>query len=128
MSQVPADLLYTKDHEWIRVEKKRGRVGITDYAQSQLTDVVYVDLPKKGQKVSKGREMATVESVKAVSEIYAPVDGTVVEVNQALEDQPEIVNREPYGGGWIAVLDVQDPKQIDGLMSAAQYRKHVGEA
>lgn len=128
MSQVPSDLRYTKDHEWIKVEKKRGRVGITDYAQSQLTDVVYVDLPKKGQKVSKGKEMATVESVKAVSEIYAPVDGAIVEVNQALEDKPEIVNKEPYGGGWIAVLEVQDPKQVDGLMTADQYRKHIGEA
>lgn len=127
MTEVPDGLWYTKDHEWARVEGNRARVGITDHAQHELTDVVYVELPALGRAAKKGEEIGVVESVKAASEVYAPLSGTVVEVNRALEDKPELVNKEPYGGGWFVVLEVADGAEASQLMDAAAYRKHIGE-
>ena len=127
MSNVPEGLLYTKDHEWAKVEGRRARVGITDHAQSELTDVVYVELPPVGKTVKQGEPMGTVESVKAVSEIFAPLSGKVVEVNKVLEEQPELVNKDPYGSGWMVVLELADPAQAKSAMDAAAYRRHIGE-
>jgi len=125
MSDVPEGLHYTKDHEWAKLEGRRVRVGITDHAQKELTDVVYVELPTVGKAVKQGDEMGVVESVKAASEIYAPFSGTVVEVNKALEDKPELVNQSPYGEGWMVVLEVANPDDAKALMDAAAYRTHV---
>lgn len=127
MSKTPDNLRYTKDHEWVRLQGKRATVGITDFAQSELTDVVYVELPKIGKVVKTGEVLGTVESVKAVSEIFAPLSGKVVEVDKALEDTPEVVNQDPYGKGWMVVLEVADPNEAKNLMDAAAYRKHIGE-
>ena len=128
MTEVPDGLHYTKDHEWAKVEGNRARVGITDHAQDQLTDVVYVELPPIGKVVKQGEELGVVESVKAASEIYAPVSGKVVEVNKALEDKPELVNKSPYGDGWMVVLEVENPGEAKGLMDPAAYRKHIGQS
>ena len=127
MTNIPEGLRYTKDHEWAKLEGKRVRVGITDHAQTELTDVVYVELPPVGRVVQQGEPIGTVESVKAVSEIFAPVTGKVVEANKTLADQPELVNKDPYGAGWMAVLEVADPMGVAPLMDAAAYRRHIGE-
>ena len=127
MSNVPETLRYTKDHEWAKLEGKRARIGITDYAQTELTDVVFVELPPIGKVVKQGETLGTVESVKAVSEIFAPVSGKVVDVNKALEEKPEIVNKDPYGEGWMVVLEASEPTRADSLMDAAAYRKHIGD-
>ncbi len=116
---------YTDEHEWIRLEGDIATVGITDYAQNQLGDVVYVELPKPGQKVEKGKQAAVVESVKAASEVFAPVTGEVVEVNQALADEPATVNADPMGKGWFMKLRLADASQLDGMMDAEGYRKFV---
>ena len=116
---------YTKDHEYIRLEGDTGTVGITDYAQSQLGDVVYVELPTVGKAVQKGGEAAVVESVKAASEVYAPVSGEVVEVNSALEGAPGTVNEDPAGRGWFLRLKLKDPSELEGLMSEAEYADYV---
>ena len=127
MSNVPEGLRYTKDHEWAKLEGKRARIGITDFAQDQLTDVVYVELPPIGKAVKQGEPIGTVESVKAVSEIFAPISGTVVDVNKALVDKPELVNKDPYGDGWMVVLDVTEPAQANALMDSTGYRTHIGD-
>ena len=127
MSNIPENLRYTKDHEWVRLEGPRATVGITDHAQSELTDVVYVELPQAGKAVKAGDVLGTVESVKAVSEIFAPVGGKVVEANKALADVPEVVNKDPYGKGWMVVVEVADPGEVQRLMDAGAYRKHIGE-
>jgi len=127
MSEAPDHLMYTKDHEWAKLEGTHARVGITDHAQHELTDVVYVELPAIGKVVKRGEEIGVVESVKAASEVYAPMGGRVVEVNKALEDNPELGNKQPYGDGWIVVLEVVDPNERDVLLNAASYRKHIGE-
>ena len=127
MSNVPEGLRYTKDHEWAKLEGKRARIGITDFAQDQLTDVVYVELPPIGKTVKQGEPIGTVESVKAVSEIFAPISGTVVDVNKALVDKPELVNKDPYGDGWMVVLDVTEPAQANALMDSTGYRTHIGD-
>jgi glycine cleavage system H protein len=121
----PQDLRYTKDHEWVRAAGDRGTVGITDYAQKQLGDVVFVELPAVGAKVEAGKQFGTVESVKAVSELYAPVSGEVVEVHEALTQKPEILNTDPYGEGWMIVVKLADAKALSGLMDAAQYQAYV---
>ncbi len=128
MTEVPDGLHYTKDHEWAKVDGNRARVGITDHAQDQLTDVVYVELPAIGKVVKQGEQIGVVESVKAASEIYAPVSGKVVEVNKTLEDKPELVNKSPYGDGWMAVLEVANASEAKGLMDPATYRKHIGQS
>ena len=127
VSNVPDGLRYTKDHEWTKIEGNRARVGITDHAQNELTDVVYVELPAVGKVVKQGDVLGTVESVKAVSEIFAPVSGKVVEVNKALDDAPESVNKDPYGRGWMVVLEPSDASQASVLLDAAAYKKLIGE-
>ena len=127
MSTIPENLRYTKDHEWTRVEGSRATIGITDHAQEQLTDVVYVELPAVGKVVRAGDVLGTVESVKAVSEIFSPLSGKVVDVNHALEDAPEVVNKDPYGKGWMIILEVVELNEARDLMDAAAYRKQVGE-
>lgn len=121
----PEDLRYAKDHEWARRENGKVRVGITHYAQDELGDVVFVDLPRVGDQVQAGDAFAVVESVKAVSDIFAPVSGTVVEVNEALNDTPELINSSPYGDGWIAVIEMDNPAELDELMDAEAYRRQV---
>ncbi len=118
-------LKYSKDHEWVRVEGDVGTVGISDYAQEQLGDVVYVELPEVGRAVAQNEEAAVVESVKAASEVYAPVSGEVVEVNQALEDDPSLVNGDPTGEGWFLRLRLSAPGELDGLMDDAAYADYV---
>ena len=121
----PEDLRYTKDHEWIRVLGDKGVVGITDYAQNQLGDVVFVELPEEGRAVKAGQSFGSVESVKAVSELFAPVTGDVVEVNKALVSAPEVVNSDPYGKGWMLVVKLGSPADVAGLMDAAAYEFFV---
>jgi glycine cleavage system H protein len=123
---VPEDLLYTESHEWIRREGDNVRVGVTDHAQSELTDVVYVELPKMDRQLNAKDTIAVVESVKAASDIYAPVKGTVVEVNKALESDPGLINREPYGQGWIFVLKIDNADDLKQLKDAAAYKKQIG--
>jgi glycine cleavage system H protein len=118
---------YTKDHEWVRLDGDLAVVGITDYAQSQLGDVVYVELPEIGRRIEKGKEAAVVESVKAASDIYAPVSGEVVEVNDALAADPAKVNADPMGEGWFLKLHLSDPKELDGLLDEAAYQSFVEE-
>jgi glycine cleavage system H protein len=125
--EFPEDLRYTREHEWLRVEDGRGRVGISDYAQDALGDVVYVQLPDVGLDVIASASCCEVESTKSVSEIYAPVSGSVVEVNGALEDAPERINQEPYGGGWLFVIELSDPAEVDGLLDAAGYQAFLAE-
>ena len=120
---VPDGLRYTDDHEWLRLEGDAGVVGITGYAADQLGDVVFVELPAVGARFERGRTFGVVESVKAVSDLFAPVAGEVVEVNPALADQPELVNSEPYGAGWLVRLRLSDPAQADALKDAAAYRE-----
>ena len=123
---IPDDLLYTESHEWIKREGDNIRVGITDHAQSELTDVVYVELPKLERQVNPKEPIAVVESVKAASDIYAPVKGTVVEANKGLEADPGLINREPYGQGWIFVLKIENPDDLKNLKDAAAYKKQIG--
>ncbi len=123
---VPDDLFYTDSHEWIKREGDNARVGITDHAQAELTDVVYVELPKVGATAEARGQIAVVESVKAASDIYAPVKGTVVEVNKALEGNPALVNTDPFGEGWIFVLKMDSPDDVKQLKDAAAYRKAIG--
>jgi glycine cleavage system H protein len=117
---LPADYKYTKDHEWIDVTGDKGKVGITDYAQAQLGDVVYIDLPEIGRKLKAGESFGTIESVKAVSELYSPVSGEIVEVNGALKDKPEVINSDPYGS-WMIVLRMTAAGEASGLMDAPKY-------
>ncbi len=123
---VPDDLLYAETHEWIRREGDNVRVGITDHAQSELTDVVYVELPKMDRQANSKEAIAVVESVKAASDIYAPLKGTVVEVNKSLEADPGLINREPYGQGWIFVLKIDNADDLKRLKDPAAYRKQIG--
>ncbi|MEP6808864.1 MAG: glycine cleavage system protein GcvH [Chthoniobacterales bacterium] len=126
MSNVPDDLFYTESHEWVRVEGDRARVGITDHAQAELTDVVYVELPKIGTQVEARGQIAVVESVKAASDIYAPLKGEVVEANEALSSNPALVNTDPFGEGWIFVLKMSAPDDVKQLKDAAAYRASIG--
>lgn len=126
--EFPEELRYTKEHEWVRDEGDgRVRVGITDHAQDALGDVVYVDVPEVGTSVSADQPFSEVESTKSVSDVYAPVTGTVSERNQLLEARPELVNEQPYGDGWIAVLEMSDVAELEGLMNAAAYRAFVDQ-
>jgi len=123
MANVPPDLRYTREHEWAKVDGDRARIGITAFAQEQLGDVVFVELPKVGTKVTAMKTFGVVESVKAVSDLFAPVTGEVVEVNALLPKKPELVNSDPYGQGWMLVIRMSSPKEVDGLMSAGDYEK-----
>ena len=122
---VPKDLKYTKDHEWVAVKGSIGKVGITDYAQSQLGDIVYVELPEVGADVSAGEPFGSIEAVKAVSDLFAPLSGVVKEANTALADSPELVNGSPYGEGWMIAVEMGDPAEIDALLSADDYEKLI---
>ena len=123
----PEHLKYSSEHEWVAVDGTRARIGITDFAQDALGDVVFVNLPAAGSQVASAAAIAEVESTKSVSDIYAPVSGQVVEVNGALDVAPEKVNSDPYGDGWIFVVEMRDPSELDGLMDAAAYRRMVEE-
>ena len=118
-------VLYTADHEWLRIEGDVATVGVTDYAQTQLGDVVFVDLPKVGRVVKKAEAAAVVESVKAASDVYAPISGEVIEVNEALSGDPALVNSDPAGGAWFFKLKIADKKELDGLMDEAAYKAHT---
>jgi glycine cleavage system H protein len=120
--QVPEDLRYSAEHEWVRLEGDVATIGITDFAQDSLGDVVYVQLPDVGTDVVAGAGISEIESTKSVSEIYAPVSGAVAAVNEALESEPELVNRDAYGAGWIMTITLSDPTELDGLLDAAGYR------
>ncbi|MEM4728935.1 MAG: glycine cleavage system protein GcvH [Thermoplasmata archaeon] len=128
MSEVPRDLRYAATHEWARLEGELIRVGITDFAQSELSDIVFVELPKVGQELVKGKEMGVVESVKSASDLYAPVSGQVVEVNQALTKSPELINKSPYGSGWLVLVRPKDMKELESLLDAAAYEKLIQES
>jgi len=128
MSKVPAELKYTREHEWAKVEGDRARIGITDFAQEQLGDVVFVELPKVGALVTAMQSFGVVESVKAVSDLFAPLSGEVVEVNGELAKTPETVNADPYGQGWMIVVKYADARELDTLMSAAEYEKLIAAA
>ncbi|MEC7694855.1 MAG: glycine cleavage system protein GcvH [Candidatus Thermoplasmatota archaeon] len=127
MGDVPEDLKYTKEHEWIRVEDDGVLIGITDFAQNALTEVVWVELPEIGVSVGAMESFASVESVKSVSEIYAPIAGSVIEVNEDLEDSPEIINEDPYGSGWICKMEVENKADLDALLDANAYAALIGE-
>jgi len=128
MSKVPVDLKYTREHEWAKVEGDRARIGITDFAQEQLGDVVFVELPKMGARVTAMQSFGVVESVKAVSDLFAPLSGEVVEVNGELAKKPETVNADPYGQGWMIVVKYADARELDTLMSASEYEKLIAAA
>ena len=121
MANVPEDLHYSKDHEWVRVEGGQAVIGITDYAQNSLGDVVYVELPKAGDQFAANEPFGSVESVKAVSEVFTPIAGAVVSINESLADEPEKVNSDPYGDGWMIRLKMENPSAVDSLLSAAEY-------
>jgi glycine cleavage system H protein len=124
--EFPNNLRYSKDHEWIRVEANTGVVGITDYAQGELGDVVFVELPAIGTKLQQGKQFGTIEAVKTVSDIFAPVSGEIVEINPALKDSPEIVNKEPYAGGWLVKIKIEDRAELVNLLDAAKYQEMIG--
>jgi glycine cleavage system H protein len=124
----PSDRRYTKEHEWVRVEDNMGTVGITDYAQDQLGDIVYVDLPSPGTEVKQLEKLGEIESVKAVSDLYSPVSGELVEVNQGVNDRPELVNQSPYEEGWLVRVRLADPAELDNLLTAKQYDELIAQA
>ena len=124
---LPKDLKYTTEHEWVKIEADRVIVGITEYAQRELGDVVFIDLPAAGEKVKAKESIATIESVKAVSEIYAQVSGEIMEVNDSLEHSPEFINQDPYGKGWIAIIEPEDVKEFDALLTPEAYAALIGE-
>jgi glycine cleavage system H protein len=129
MSSIPKDLRYTQDHEWVREsdDPQVVEIGITDYAQGELGDVVFVELPKAAAAFKQRDVFGTIEAVKAVSELYSPVAGTIVDSNKALEQDPALVNRDPYGQGWMVKVKLKEPKELEGLLRADAYAKHVGE-
>jgi glycine cleavage system H protein len=129
MSKIPDDCVYTEEHEYLHQTDRQGimEVGITDYAQGELGDVVYVDLPKVGSKFGKMEPFGTIEAVKAVSELFCPVAGEVVEVNGAIEGDPSVINQDPYGAGWMIKLKVKSPAELRELLSPAQYASHIGQ-
>lgn len=125
---IPDHLRYTQDHEWADIQNDEARIGITDFAQGELGDITFVELPNLGATLTRGKECATVESVKAASDVYAPLSGEVLEVNSELEEAPELVNQSPYEKGWILKIRLSDPSEAEALMDAAEYKKHSGEA
>ncbi|HEY1717404.1 MAG TPA: glycine cleavage system protein GcvH [Verrucomicrobiae bacterium] len=126
MSNIPSDLKYAKSHEWIRVSGDTATVGISDHAQSELTDVVFVELPEAGRKVKAGEACAVVESVKTASDIYSPVSGEIVALNQPVTDNPALVNTEPYAGGWFFKIKLSNPAELNALLSPEDYKKQIG--
>ena len=132
MADIPNDRKYTGTHEWARIEPDAPRgtiiVGITDFAQHQLSDITYVELPETGKLVSAGKEMAVVESIKAASDVYAPISGTITEINSSLADNPGVLNTDPHGAGWLVKIKPDNPQELDSLMSAADYEVQAGKA
>ncbi len=128
MSTIPGNLHYTKDHEWVLVEDSVATIGITDYAQAELGDITYVELPADDSDVVAGNEAANIESVKAASPIYAPVSGRVIEVNGDIEGSPELLNEDPYGAGWIFKVEMSDESELDNLLSAEEYEEHLAKS
>ena len=126
MSNVPSDLKYAKSHEWVRVSGDTATVGITDHAQAELTDIVFVELPAAGRKVKAGEACAVVESVKTASDIYSPVSGEIVEINRAVVDNPALVNSEPDSGGWFYKIKLSNPAELNALLSPDDYQKQIG--
>lgn len=122
----PANLKYTKDHEWLRIEGEVAYIGITDYAQSELGEIIYVEVETVGETLQEGEVFGTVEAVKTVSEMFLPVDGEIIELNEELTDKPELINEDPYGKGWIIKITVANLSQVDGLLSAEAYEKLLG--
>ncbi len=121
--EVREGLRYTETHEWLKIQGDTAIIGITDHAQAELTDIVFVELPEGGKEIKKGEELCVVESVKSVSEIYSPISGKVVDVNKKLDDSPEIINESPYDDGWLVELEIKDKSELDGLLDAESYRK-----
>lgn len=124
----PSDLYYTREHEWARIEDDIATIGITDYAQGELGDIVFVELPEKGDSVLAGDAFGTIEAVKAVSELYSPLDGEIIDVNEALDEAPEIINNSPYEDGWMIKIKMSDPSRKDDLLSDEDYKKLIDEA
>lgn len=122
---VPSHLKYTNDHEWINIEGSQAYVGITDYAQSQLGDVIFVEVNTVGETLEKGQSLGTIEAVKTVSDIYMPVDGKILEFNQKIENQADLINKDPYGEGWIVRIEIINPQQLDELLDDNQYKKLI---
>ncbi len=125
MTNIPDELRCTKEHEWVKIEDKRATIGLTDHAQNELTDIIFVELPKADTAVEKGDVIGAVESVKSVAEIFSPVSGRIVEVNLELENSPDTINKDPYGNGWIAVIEMCDPNEASELLSPEEYTKYV---
>ena len=123
---IPADLKYTKDHEWVRVEGDIATIGVTDYAQGELGDVVYVEIETDGESLDQEEVFGTVEAVKTVSDLFMPIAGEVIEVNEKLADEPDLVNQEPYGEGWMSKVKISDSSQLDALLSAEDYKSEIG--
>ena len=123
----PEDLKYHKEHTWVKVSGKKATIGITDYAQDALGDIVYIDLPEPDATIDVNSELAEIESTKSTSSVISPVSGTVIEINEDLSESPEIINEEPYGKGWIAILEMDDDSELDDLMDAADYEKYIEE-
>ena len=124
----PENLLYSEEHEWIeKIGPKKVRVGITDHAQAELGDIVFVELPEMGKEITVGDTLTVIESVKSAADVYSPVSGKVIEVNEELGDHPELINEDPYGDGWIAVLELEDPSELEKLMTAEEYKRFIGE-
>jgi len=124
-AEVKEDLKYTDTHEWVRIKGDLAQIGITDHAQSELTDIVFVELPNVGEEIKKGEELCVVESVKSVSEIYAPVSGRITNVNKKLEETPEVINESPYEEGWIAEIEIKDKSELDSLLDAEAYKRII---
>ena len=123
----PENVKYSTDHEWVRVEGNKAYIGITDFAQEELGDIVFIDITTEGETVEQGEVFGSVEAVKTVSDLMMPVTGEVLEVNEKLEDAPELVNKEPFEGGWIINISLQNPEEVDALMSAAEYKEFIGK-
>ncbi len=123
----PDNLKYTAEHEWVRVENNFGWIGITDYAQNELGDIVYVELPSEGAKIEKGKPFGTIEAVKSVSDLYAPLSGEIVEVNTEVKDHPEVINKDPYGKGWIIKIEIMNKTQLSELLDAHGYKALIGK-
>lgn len=123
----PAELKYTEDHEWVKIEGNIGIIGITDHAQGELGDVVFIDIPEDDATLSKGDTFGTIEAVKTVADMFAPVSGKIVEVNESLNDEPETVNKDPYGEGWIVKIELSDASELDDLMDAETYKSKIGQ-
>ena len=124
-NEIRNDLKYTDSHEWIKINSSIATIGITDHAQSELTDIVFAELPEIGKQIKKGDELCVVESVKSVSEIYAPLSGKIVKINEKLEDAPEIINGQPYDDGWLVEIEIENKDEIDSLISASDYKKLI---